>query len=471
MQNEKELDSVLQEIIDRWDIPGLAVGIVQGDEIVYAKGFGVQSLETHAPVTLDSVFCIQSVSKCFVATAVMQLVERGKLDLDAPIVQYLPYFRMDDERYRQITIRQALSHTSGMPDLDETEYVEWVTHPEDDDESAERFVRGLSKRKLSAHPGQRFSYSNIAYNVLGDLLAKVSAKSFESAMLEQILIPSGMANSTFRWTDVPTHLLAWPHLRSPEMRVNPSYPYHRADAPASSLHTTVVDLCHWGMTGLNRGSYLGQRILSCAGYDLMWTAVAERGELRPSIYEEMGLGWTLGHYKDVKTVSHGGGGFGGTAFLLILPEKNKAAVILCNEESNAHFRAVRAIADTLLDQKPQANTVSWMVPISRAIAEGGMDAAYARYAEIKAREDEYYFGEDDLLDLSLQLFTANKIDLAIAVLGFNIDIFPQYIESYLEQAKLYLRKGEIGQAKQSLLKALALDPDNASAIRLLERVL
>jgi CubicO group peptidase (beta-lactamase class C family) len=290
-------------------------------------------------------------------------------------------------------------------------------------------------------------------------------------MLEQILIPSGMANSTFRWTDVPTHLLAWPHLRSPEMRVNPSYPYHRADAPASSLHTTVVDLCHWGMTGLNRGSYLGQRILSCAGYDLMWTAVAERGKLRPSIYEEMGLGWTLGHYKDVKTVSHGGGGFGGTAFLLILPEKNKAAVILCNEESNAHFRAVRAIADTLLDQKPQANTVSWMVPISRALAEGGMDAAYARYAEIKAREDEYYFGEDDLLDLSLQLFTANKIDLAIAVLGFNIDIFPQYIESYLEQAKLYLRKGEIGQAKQSLLKALALDPDNARAIRLLERVL
>jgi tetratricopeptide (TPR) repeat protein len=199
--------------------------------------------------------------------------------------------------------------------------------------------------------------------------------------------------------------------------------------------------------------------------------VAERGKLRPSIYEEMGLGWTLGHYKDVKTVSHGGGGFGGTAFLLILPEKNKAAVILCNEESNAHFRAVRAIADTLLDQKPQANTVSWMVPISRAIAEGGMDAAYARYAEIKAREEAYYFGEDDLLDLSLQLFTANKIDLAIAVLGFNSDIFPQYIESYLEQAKLYLRKGEIGQAKQSLLKALALDPDNANAIRLLERVL
>ena len=453
MLYEKELDIVLHEIMTRWDIPGLAVGIVGGDEIVYAKGFGVQSLETQAPVTLDSVFCVQSVSKCFVATAVMQLVERGKLDLDAPIVQYLPYFHMDDGRYRQITIRQALSHTSGMPDIDEIEYVEWVTHPEYDDGSAERFVRGLSDKKLIANPGERFSYSNIAYNVLGDLLAKVSAKSFESAMQEQILIPSGMPNSTFMLTDIPTNILAMPHLRSPEMRVNPIYPYHRADAPASSLHTTVVDMCHWGITGLKRGNYLGQSILSSAGYDLMWTAVAERGNLRPSLYEEMGLGWTLGHFKDVKTVSHGGAGFGGTAFLLILPEKNCAAVILCNEESNAHIRAVRAVADTLMDQKPQANTVSWMVPISRALAEGGIGAAYARYTEIKARDDEFYFGENDLLDLSLQLFSAKKIGLAIEVLGLNIHVFPEHTESYLEQAKLYLQKGEISQAAPFLPKS------------------
>ena len=254
MLYEKDLEVVLQEIMTRWDIPGLAVGIVEGDEIVYAKGFGVQSLETQAPVTLDSVFCVQSVSKCFVATAVMQLVERGKLDLDAPLVQYLPYFQMDDERYRQITIRQMLSHTSGMPDMDEIEYVELVAHPEYDDGAAERFVRGLSDRKLIANPGERFSYSNIAYNVLGDLLAKVSAKSFESAMQEHILIPSGMPNSTFLLADIPTNLLAWPHLRSPEMRVNPIYPYHRADAPASFLHTTVVDMCHWGITSLKRGS-------------------------------------------------------------------------------------------------------------------------------------------------------------------------------------------------------------------------
>ena len=470
MLYKNDLDGVLQEIMLRWDVPGMAIGIVKGDEVAYAKTFGVQSLETQTPVTLDTIFCVQSISKTFVATAVMQLAERGKLDLDAPIVQYLPYFRLDDERYRQITIRQALSHTSGMPDM-ETEYVDLVTHPEYDDLAAERYVRGLSNRKLIASPGERFSYSNIAYNVLGNMLAKVSGYTFEEVMREHVLTPSGMPNSTFMLADIPTNLLAVPHLRSPDIKVNPIYPYHRADSPASFLHTTVIDMCHWGSTALNRGSYLHQSILSPASYDLMWTAVAKRGS-SPSMSEEMGLGWNLGHYKDVKTVSHGGGGFGWNAFLLILPERNYAAVILSNEESNAHIRATRAVADVLLDEKPQANSVSWMIPISHALAEGGIEAAYARYAEIKARTDdnEFFIQEYELINLSFQLFTANKIDLAIEVLGLNIYAYPEYIESYLEQARLYLYKGKIMQAKESLLKALSIEPNNITAVSLMAMV-
>lgn len=468
MKYLEDLDVVLQEIMARWDVPGMAIGIVKGDEIVYAKGFGVQSLETQVPVTLDSVFCVQSISKCFVATAVMQLVESGKLDLDAPLVQYLPYFRLDDERCRQVTIRQALSHTSGMPDMDESEYIELVAHPEYDEGSAERFVRALSSRKLVANPGDRFSYSNIAYNVLGDLLAKVSAQSFESALQEQVLILSGMPHSTFVPKDIPTHLLAWPHLRSPEMRVNPSYPYHRADAPASFLHSTVVDMCHWSITSLKRGNYLGQSILSAAGYDLMWTPVAKRGN-PPNLFEEMGLGWTLGHFKGVKTICHGGAGFGATSFLLILPENNSAAVLMCNEESDAHYLGIQAVADALIGQQPQANKVSGMVPVSRVLAEGGLDAAYACCSELKAGGvQDYYFDEYTLDSLALQLQMAKKLELAIEVLGLNIHFHPDHIESYLEQAKLYLQKDAMAQAKEVLLKALSIEPDNATAASLLK---
>jgi len=252
------------------------------------------------------------------------------------------------------------------------------------------------------------------------------------------------------------------------MKVNPSYPYHRADAPASSLHSTVVDMCHWCITSLKRGNYLGHSILSAAGYDLMWTPVAKRGN-PPNLFEEMGLGWTLGHFKGVKTICHGGAGFGATSFLLILPENNSAAILMCNEESDAHYVGIQAVADVLIGQQPQANKISGMVPVSRLLAEGGLDAAYSLCSELKAGGlQDYYFDEYTLNSLALQLQMAKQLDLAIEVLGLNIHFHPDHIESYLEQAKIYLQRDALAQAKEVLLKALSIEPDNATAASLLE---
>ena len=439
------------------------------NDIVYAKGFGVQSLDTHAPVTLDSIFCVASIAKCFVASAVVQLAERGKINLDAPLVHYLPYFKLDDERYPQITIRQILSHTSGMPDMDESEYDELVAHPEYDDGAAERYVRGLRRLKMPAAPGERFLYSNIAYNVLGDLIAKISGQSFEAYMKEHILLPAGMPNSTFFYPEVTRDRLAVPHLRTPEMIVNPIYPYHRADAPASYLHSTVVDMCHWAITCMNGGVYDGQRILSPDSYEKMWTPVAKRGS--PPLYEDHGLGWILGHFDGVKTVSHGGGGFGWTDFLILLPEKKSAAIILCNEESSARSRNIQAVIHAMLDYEPQVGTVSWMVPINQALQAGGIQAAYARYEELKGSQtQEYFFHEDELVTLMYQLRSVKKIELAIDVLGLNLHAFPEHMDSYIYLAQLYLQQGVKMQAEETLLKALAISPDCAAAAELLEKV-
>jgi CubicO group peptidase (beta-lactamase class C family) len=440
-----KLDVVLEEIMSLWGIPGLAVGIVQDGEIAYTRYLGVQSLDSGAPVTGDSVFCIASIAKIFVASAVMQLVEHGVLALDAPVAQYLPYFRLDDPRYTEMTIRQMLSHTSGMPDMEESEYDELVANPEYDQGAAERYVRNLSRLKLAGAPGERFLYSNIAYNVLGDLIAKVSGKSFEDYLVEHILRPAGMFTSAFSHLDVPPDRLALPHLRIPEMVVNPIYPYHRADAPASFLHTTVTEMCHWAITCLNRGTFNGPPILSPASYDLMWTPAVERGS--PPFYESHGLGWVLGHYDGLKTVSHGGGGFGWTDFFFLLPEANQAAVILCNEESSARARTIRAVTEAMLGREPKAGTVSWMIPISQALQEGGIQAAYARYAEIKA-DPGYFLQEYELACLVYQLMAVKKFDLAMEVLKLNLHAFPQDPESYHLLGKLYLIKGESQQAEE-----------------------
>jgi CubicO group peptidase (beta-lactamase class C family) len=465
---EKQLDSVIAEIMARWGIPGLGAGIIQGNEILYARGFGVQSVETGVPVSFDSLFCLASIAKCFVACAIMKLVEQGQLDLVAPLVRYLPYFRLNDDRYPQITLRQMLSHTSGMPDMDEDEYDDLVANPEYDERASERYVRALANRKMVAAPGERFAYSNIAYNVLGDLIAKISGQTFERYMQEHILRPAGMPESTFYFPDLARERLAVPHLRAPGMTVSPYYPYHRADAPASFLYTSVRELCQWAITSLKRGHYDGQRLLTPASYDLMWKPVAKRGS-SPSLREEMGLGWTLGHFEGVRTVGHGGGGFGWTCFLALLPEKNRAAFILCNEESFGHARALQAILNVTLDREPQVGTVSWMVPICDALQIGGIQAANTRYQAIKD-DPGYFFDADELITLVYQLMSVKKFDLTIEVLEFNLSVFPNHADSYIFLAKNYLRKGNRAQAKSMLQKALELVPEEPMATALLEKI-
>jgi CubicO group peptidase (beta-lactamase class C family) len=170
---EAKLQPFVQHVVASFGVAGLAIGIVKSGELVYTQGFGLRNLGTQEPVTPHSLFHLASVSKPFVATAIVQLVEQGKMALDAPIVTYLPYFRLKDPRYKDITVQQMLSHTSGMPD---TVDYHWYA-PEDDAEALERYVRSLADEELIAAPGEKYAYSNIAFEVLGDLIAKVSGQN------------------------------------------------------------------------------------------------------------------------------------------------------------------------------------------------------------------------------------------------------------------------------------------------------
>ncbi|MEM9859770.1 MAG: serine hydrolase domain-containing protein, partial [Bacteroidota bacterium] len=111
------LDSVYTQYMSSTQVPGIAIGILKNGNILYSKGFGIKNKDTKEPVTSKSLFHLASVSKTFVATAIMQLSQEEKLELDDPIVKYLPYFEMKDKRYKAITIKQILTHSSGIPDV------------------------------------------------------------------------------------------------------------------------------------------------------------------------------------------------------------------------------------------------------------------------------------------------------------------------------------------------------------------
>src|SRR5262245_27879231 len=151
------LEPALHELVQRHRLPGLAVGIVRDGQVVYAHGFGEASRGTGRPITPKSIFHMASVSKPFTATAAMQLVEAGKLELDAPLTKVLPYFRLAEEVSRTITVRQVLTHTSGFPDVADYEW----DKPRHDAGAAERYVRSLASEKMLFAPGKGSSYSNM----------------------------------------------------------------------------------------------------------------------------------------------------------------------------------------------------------------------------------------------------------------------------------------------------------------------
>lgn len=463
-----QLTTTLQEIATRWQVPGLSVGIVQDGEIVYSQVMGVQSLVTKTPVSNATRFCVASIAKIFVASAVMRLVEDGCIDLDAPICEYLHYFTLNDERYTRITVRHVLSHTSGMPDLDEFEYNALWENPEFDETASERYVRNLKGLELRASPGEGFHYSNLIYNVLGDLITKVSGSNFEAYLQTRVLAPAGMPGSTFLLSEVPADLLAVPHIHIPEKAVSPIYPYHRADAPSSTLHSTLEDMCHWAIMCLDRGRSRGEAVLQPDTIEQMWTPVARRGGI---LYADMGLGWNLGTYRGEKAVSHGGMGAGLTDFFVLLPEKKLGAIMMCNEESYAIARVREAVLDVMVGVQPRAGSISWMLPISQALVKGGIEAACACSVQLHAsNQKEYEIDEESLLMLAMQLEMAGRLELAIEVFELNIQVFPDFVDTYIFLAYVYRQMGDLELAEGTLQKALALDPGNTEALALLKKL-
>jgi CubicO group peptidase (beta-lactamase class C family) len=353
----------------------------------------------------------------------MQLVERGILDLDETVTTYLPYFKLKDERFRKITVRMLLGHMSGMPDIDEDEYSTLMENPETDDGALERYVRALDKLELRTEPGTKLYYSNPGYSILGEIIAKKTGMVFETYLKEHLLKPIGMKDSTFLLSDVPKNRLAIPHLRTPEMQVNANYPNHRGDSPASSLHSTLNDMLTFGEFLINKGTVHGKQIVSATSLDLLWTGVAPRRP--PPFYEEMGLGWMLGHFQGQKVVSHGGMGFGWTDFFMFFPGLNMAAVMMSNDESYSRKQINNALASEITGYDYAAGDVSWTISLCEAYLQGGYDAVTKTAMELFAKPPKgISVDQDELINLVYNMVCARKHEQAVFFLKLYLQFYP-----------------------------------------------
>ena len=346
-QSRDDVCAAMRDSVAAWrarshDPTGLALGVYWRGQIILAQATGTTRLGSGDPITARSIFHLASVTKPFVATAVLQLVEQGKVDLTAPVTRYLTYFKMNDPRASAITVKQLLTHTAGVPDV--TDY-RWE-HPEYDDGSLERYVRGLADSTLVFAPGMRWQYSNIGFEVLADLIAKVSGEPFEEYMQRHIFTPLGMRHTTLLMSDLDSANLARGHVRDTTGRpaLSSVYPYNRPHAASSTLHSNLTDMMRWLAVNLRRGELDGHRILSSAAYDQMWTMTYDRtAEFserarqagRPMRYASIGqgLGWRVFRLSGQDLVSHGGADVGFRSDVLLWPAESSAIVVMMNDEA------------------------------------------------------------------------------------------------------------------------------------------
>lgn len=348
----------VEQVMDAWALPGVAICAVRGEAVV-ARGFGTRDVRTGEPVTGDTLFHLASISKPFVATAALQLVDDGALELDAPIAPLLPELRWADERARGITLRHLLSHRSGLGDVHDYGWDD----PEFDDDALARFAAEVAGWRLERDPGNAFAYSNAAYELLGHLLATVTGSSFEALLAERVLRPLGMATSTFLRHDVPPALEAAPHIGQPAAVPEGAYPYTRQHAPSSSLHSSAAELGRWLVAHLD-----GRAGLSPELHREMWAPQAEAGGVW---HAQIALGWFLGTIRGRTVVSHSGEDPGFATNHGLVPDERVGFAVLGNSNLVPVELSEATLAVLLGEDPGEPPLPPAVVPVGRELEVAG----------------------------------------------------------------------------------------------------
>jgi len=324
-------DDYVSKSLRDWEVPGLAIAIVKDDRVVLAKGYGVKKLGDPAPVSERTIFAIGSSSKAFTAASVAMLVDEGKLKWDDPVTKYLPGFELYDPYVtRELKVRDLLSHRSGLERGD----LLWYGTEYDRDEilRRSRFLKPTWSLRST------FGYQNLMYLAAGQLIARVSGKSWDQFVKERIFAPLGMEGSNTSVKDLKnSDNVASPHAKiEDKVRV---IPWRNIDniAPAGSINSNVVEMTQWLRLHLAQGEFQKRRLLSSGAAKEMQTShTVIRAEPPYSLwYPEAnflnyGLGWFLHDYRGRKVVEHGGAIDGMRAQVAMIPEEKLGLVILTN---------------------------------------------------------------------------------------------------------------------------------------------
>lgn len=421
--------------------------------VIYKKGFGHANMEWEIPNQTNTKFQIASVTKQFTAMLIIQLVAEKKLDLQTPIATYLPDY--PKTAGNQITIHQLLTHSAGIPNAKGKEK---AFRPKDQ-------VEQFANEPLEFTPGQRFSYSNSGYTLLGYLIETVTGKPYETVLKERICTPLGMEN-----TGLYRHR---PILKNMSSGYNKWYGDYfdvdHSDASsayaAGGIYTTVEDLFIWNQALENT------TLIPLKYMNLIFTKHIE--DLDYNCH--YGYGWELKQHnigntnKTIETIGHGGSIDGYRASLQRVPSNN-SCIILLNNTSYAFLNAInKAILGILHDESydfPKKPLAQFMVEV---IKKEDLQKGIAFYKKHKDSAD-YYISEEELIVAGYRFLHAGNPKDAAEIFKLSIDVFPDRYNPYDSYAEALMALGQNEKAILFYKKSLQLNPNNHNAKNMLKKL-
>jgi CubicO group peptidase (beta-lactamase class C family) len=333
-----QIEDVIQEQMERWSVPGLAVGIFN-DGTTETGAYGIASIETQHPLTAETLLQVGSISKVFTTTLLMTVVEQGLIDLDTPILNYVSNLPLANETARKtITPRHLVTHMSGF-------YGDRFDDQGPGDDAIAKAVAAFGDLNQQTAPGELWTYCNAGFDIVGRAIELALGIGFEQAMRERVFEPLGMERTTYFAAEAIRHAVSVGHTQAPdeEIKISDPWPIPRRSNPAGGVTSTVGELLRFARCHMNDGELDGNRVLSAKSAQEMraMQATADPGRA-------WGLGWSRREIDGVLIAEHNGATNGFTARLTTVPERNFAIAVLTNADrgSMSHTK----IADAALER-------------------------------------------------------------------------------------------------------------------------
>ncbi|NOZ65517.1 MAG: beta-lactamase family protein, partial [Alphaproteobacteria bacterium] len=341
----EKLSIVLEKKRAEYHIPGMAIAVVQGDKVIFARGFGVTDIEAKTPVTPETLFAIGSTTKAFTATLIGMLIDEGKMQWDDPVTKYMPYLQFPLENTDdQITLRDMLSHRSGYSRND----ILWINGAA----SRSEILHNAIKAKAWTGFREKFNYNNVMFLAAGVASAKQAGSDWDTLLEQRLLAPLGMENSTSHYEEAQQNPnLSRGYIWREEAEEYQQLPMRNINnvGPAGSINSTVLDMAKWLRLQLANGTFEGRRLISEA--QLLETRTSQ---IKVSDGVDYGLGWFLRDWQGQPVVEHGGSIDGFGAEVGFLPESDLGFVLLTNVTSTPlQQEALTIVWETLLGDTSQ----------------------------------------------------------------------------------------------------------------------